>query len=363
MISIAKPLIDNAEINAVSEVMRSGNIAEGNKVSQFEELFREFIGVNHAIAVNSGTSALQLALKVANIGPDDEVITSSFSFIATANSILYSGGKPIFADISHDSYTIDPDDVQNKITPRTKAILPVHLYGHPAEMKALQDIAEDHNLAIIEDACQAHGAEYYGKKVGSFGIGTFSFYPTKNMTTGEGGIITTNESHIENIVRMIRSHGSKQRYLHEILGYNFRMTDISAAIGIAQLKKLDQFNQKRRANARYLSAGLKNLRGIELPTVKQDCIHVFHQYTIRVTDECPIDRNSMIKKIEDHNIGTGVYYPIPIHKQPFYKELGYEDELEQTEIAAKQVISLPVHPGLSHDDLDHIINTIGGLIK
>ncbi|TFH46959.1 MAG: DegT/DnrJ/EryC1/StrS family aminotransferase [ANME-2 cluster archaeon] len=363
MISIAKPLIDNTEIDAVSEVMKSGNIAEGNKVSQFEKLFGEFIGVTHAIAVNSGTSALQLALEAANIGLGDEVVTSSFSFIATANSILYSGSKPVFADISYDSYTIDPDDVQHKITPRTKAVLPVHLYGHPAEMNALEDIAEDYNLVIIEDACQAHGAEYSGKKVGSFGIGTFSFYPTKNMTTGEGGIITTNDSHFENIVRMMRSHGSKQRYLHEMLGYNFRMTDISAAIGIAQLKKLNQFNLKRRDNARYLSAGLSHLKGIELPIVKQDCLHVFHQYTIRVTDECPIDRDSLIKKLEDHNIGTGIYYPIPIHKQPYYKELGYNDVLEQTEIAAKQVISLPVHPGLSLDDLDYIINTIGGLIK
>ena len=360
MISIAKPLIDNAEIDAVSEVMKSGNIAEGNKVLQFEKLFRDFIGVNNAIAVNSGTSALQLALKAANVGPGDEVITSSFSFIATANSILYSGGKPIFADISYDSYNIDPDQVQNKITPRTKAILPVHLYGHPAEMNALQDLAQDHNLAIIEDACQAHGAEYYGKKIGSFGIGTFSFYPTKNMTTGEGGIITTDDSQVDNITRMIRSHGSKQRYLHEMLGYNFRMTDISAAIGIVQLAKLDLFNQKRIDNARYLSNGIANLEGIEIPKTRQGCTHVFHQYTIRVTDDYPINRDSFNEKLKEHGIGTGIYYPLPIHKQPLYKELGYKDILPQTEIASNQVISLPVHPGLSKENLDHIINTIRG---
>lgn len=363
MIPIARPMIDNAEIDAVSQVLISGNIAEGNKVAHFEKVFREYAGVNHAIAVNSGTSALHIALNAAGIGPGDEVITSSFSFIATANSIVYSGSRPIFADILHNTFTINPDDVLNKITPRTKAILPVHLYGHPAEMGALQDIAEDYNFVIIEDACQAHGAEYFGKKVGSFGIGTFSFYPTKNMTTGEGGMITTNNSNYDTNARMLRSHGSRQRYYHETLGFNYRMSDIYAAIGIAQLEKLESFNQKRRENARYLSAGLRNLTGIEIPITSKGFTHVFHQYTIRVTDECTIDRNSLIEKLKERGIETGLYYPIPIHKQPFYRELGYNDVLEQTEIAAKQVISLPVHPGLSHEDLDYIINTIGVLIK
>ena len=362
MIPIAKPLLDEDEINAAVEVLRSGNIAEGTRVSLFEQNFKELIGVKHAIAVNSGTSALQIALQAAGVRKDDEVITTSFSFIATANSILYTNAKPIFADISHDKFNIDPDDVLNKITHRTKAILPVHLYGHPAEMKALLEIAEDNDLVLIEDACQAHGAQYHGQKVGSFGIGTFSFYPTKNMTTGEGGMITTNNPDIDISARMIRSHGSKQRYLHEMLGYNFRMTDISAAMGLIQLKKLAEFNKKRIENAEYLSNGLKNIHGIEIPPIRKGCTHVFHQYTIRITEDCPIKRDTLVERLRDHDIGTGIYYPIPIHKQPFYRKLGYDDVLLETEIAAKQVISLPIHPAVSQKELSYIIKTIREVI-
>lgn len=362
MIPIAKPLLDEDEINAAVEVLRSGNIAEGTRVSLFEQNFKELIGVKHAIAVNSGTSALQIALQAAGVGKDDEVITTSFSFIATANSILYTNAKPIFADISRDTFNIDPDDVLNKITHRTKAILPVHLYGHPAEMKVLMEIAEDNDLVLIEDACQAHGAQYHGQKVGSFGIGTFSFYPTKNMTTGEGGMITTNNPDIDICARMIRSHGSKQRYLHEMLGYNFRMTDISAAIGSIQLKKLTEFNNKRIENAKYLSDGLENVHGIEIPPIRKGCTHVFHQYTIRITEDCPIERDTLVERLRDHDIGTGIYYPIPIHKQPFYKKLGYDDVLFETELAAKQVISLPVHPAVSQKELSYIIRTIREVI-
>ncbi len=362
MIPIAKPLLDEDEINAAVEVLRSGNIAEGTRVSLFEQNFKELIGVKHAIAVNSGTSALQIALQAAGVGKEDEVITTSFSFIATANSILYTNAKPIFADISRDTFNIDPDDVLNKITHRTKAILPVHLYGHPAEMKALLDIAEDNDLVLIEDACQAHGAQYHGKNVGSFGIGTFSFYPTKNMTTGEGGMITTNNHDIDICARMIRSHGSRQRYLHEMLGYNFRMTDISAAMGLIQLKKLAEFNKKRIKNAKYLSDGLKNIHGIEIPPVRKGCTHVFHQYTIRITEDCPIERDTLVERLRDHDIGTGIYYPVPIHKQPFYRKLGYDDVLLETEIAAKQVISLPIHPAVSQKELSYIIKTIREVI-
>jgi len=358
MIPIAKPLLDEDEINAAVEVLRSGNIAEGTRVSLFEQSFKELIGVKHAIAVNSGTSALQIALQAAGVGKDDEVITTSFSFIATANSILYTNAKPIFADISYDTFNIDPDDVLNKITHRTKAILPVHLYGHPAVMKALMEIAEDNDLVLIEDACQAHGAQYHKKNVGSFGIGTFSFYPTKNMTTGEGGMITTNDPDIDICARMIHSHGSKQRYLHEMLGYNFRMTDISAAIGLVQLKKLADFNAKRIENAKYLSNGLKNIPGIEIPSIRKGCTHVFHQYTIRITEDCPVERDTLVERLRDHDIGTGIYYPIPIHKQPFYMKLGYDDALAETELAAKQVISLPIHPAVSQKELSYIIKTI-----
>ncbi len=361
MIPIAKPIIEDDEIHAVTEVMKSGMIAEGSKVANFENTFSEYIGVNHAIAVNSGTAALQIALQAAGIGKGDEVVTSSFSFIATANSILYTGARPVFADISPDTFNINPDAILNSITPLTKALLPVHLYGHPAEMKAIMEIAEDKKLKVIEDACQAHGAMENGKHAGSFGIGTFSFYPTKNMTTSEGGMITTNDTEIDAIAHMIRSHGSKQRYLHEMLGYNSRMTDISAAIGLIQLNKLDDFNQKRMENARYLSAGLKGFAGIEIPQIRSGCTHVFHQYTIRVTGECKHERDQLVKLLGEEGIGTGIYYPIPIHKQPLYTNLGYTDSLINTEIASRQVISLPVHPSVSLEELDHIIKTIGDL--
>ena len=362
MIPIARPIIGEDEINAVTDVMMSGIIAEGSKVFDFEKAFSDYIHVSNAVAVNSGTSALQIALQAAGIGPGDEVVTSSFSFIATANSILYTGAKPIFADITLDTFNIEPDEIQNSITHRTKAILPVHLYGHPAEMKAIMDIAEDKNLIVIEDACQAHGAKYNGKNAGSFGIGTFSFYPTKNMTTSEGGMITTQENGIDEVARMIRSHGSKQRYLHEILGYNSRMTDISAAIGLVQLGRLDDFNRKRMENARYLSAGLKNISGIEIPQVRNGCTHVFHQYTIRVTDECRYKRDDLVNLLNENGIGTGIYYPIPIHKQPLYKKSSYKYYLNNSETASMQVISLPVHPSVSTEEMDHIIKTIGELI-
>ncbi|MDF1557426.1 MAG: DegT/DnrJ/EryC1/StrS family aminotransferase [ANME-2 cluster archaeon] len=362
MIPIARPLIDQEEINAVVDVMRSGVIAQGSRVLDFENAFGKFIGVNHAIAVNSGTSALQVALQAAGIQNGDEVVTSSFSFIATANSILYTGAKPVFSDISLDTFNIDPDDVQNRITSRTKAIIPVHLYGHPAEMKAIMDIAQDNDLVVIEDACQAHGAMYHGRYAGSFGIGTFSFYPTKNMTTSEGGMITSSSPEFDELARMIRSHGSRQRYVHEILGYNFRMTDISAAIGLVQLEKLDGFTEMRINNADHLSSGLKGLEGIEVPQVIEGCKHVFHQYTIRVTQDCKLTRDELMNILDEKGIGTGIYYPVPIHKQPFYKKLGYNDTLRDTEKASKQVISLPVHPSVSVDELDHIINTIGEVI-
>jgi len=362
MIPIARPIIDEEEIDAATDVMRSGVIAESTKVFDFEKAFSSYIGVNHAVAVNSGTSALQIALQAAGIGKGDEVVTSSFSFIATANSILYNGAKPVFADISLDTFNIDPDDILNHITPRTKALLPVHLYGHPAEMKAIMDIAQDKDLIVIEDACQAHGTAYHGKSAGSFGTGTFSFYPTKNMTTGEGGMITTDDKDIDATARMIRSHGSKQRYHHEMLGYNFRMTDISAAIGLVQLGRLDEFNRKRMENARYLSAGLRSLEGIEVPQIRNGCTHVFHQYTIRVTDNCRLERDHLVELLSNKGIGTGIYYPIPIHKQPLYKKSGYIDSLKNTETASMQVISLPVHPSVSTEDLDHIITTMGELI-
>jgi perosamine synthetase len=352
MIPIARPIIGEDEINAVIEVLRSGNIAEGQKVKDFEEAFAKYAGTSFAVAVNSGTAALHVALLAHGIGPGDEVITTPFSFVATANSVLFTGAKPVFADIREDTFNIDPNSIIEKITPRTKAIIPVHLYGQAADMKAIMEIAEDKDLIVIEDACQAHGATFEGKSVGSFNDGTFSFYPTKNMTTGEGGIITTNDKGIAEKARMIRSHGSKQRYFHEMLGFNLRMTDIAASIGIAQLGKIVDFNRSRIKNAQYLTKSLGNIKGLTLPHVDKRCRHVFHQYTVRIRGD--ISRDDVVLSLNKMHIGTGIYYPLPIHKQPYYEELGYNDSLPVSESASKEVISLPVHPSVNISDLDTI---------
>ena len=355
MIPIAKPLLGAEEVEAVTNTIMSGIIAEGPRVADFEQAFADYISVEHAIAVNSGTAALHTTLLAHGICEGGEVITTPFTFIATSNSILFTGARPVFADIDDDTFNINPNAIMEKITQKTKAILPVHLFGHPAEMNAIMEIAEDHNLAVIEDACQAHGAVYGGKKAGSFGTGTFSFYPTKNMTTSEGGMITTNDKEIADRARMIRSHGSRQRYVHEMLGYNFRMTDISASIGLVQLKKLDEFTKKRQSNAEYLSRGLKGIDGITVPIVRHKCEHVFHQYTIRAKD-----RDELVKTLNEKGVGTGIYYPVPTHKQPFYQELGYNDSMPKCEKAASEVISLPVHPSVTQNELDYIIEVIKG---
>jgi dTDP-4-amino-4,6-dideoxygalactose transaminase len=353
MILVAKPQLDEAEIEAVSDVLRSGMIAQGQRVTDFEQAFAEYNGVEHAVAVNSGTAALHAALLAHGIGKGDEVITSPFSFIATANAVLFTGATPVFADIEPETFNIDPDLMVEKIGPRTKAIMPVHLYGHPAEMDAIREIAEDRHLLLIEDACQSHGATFGGKKVGSFGTGAFSFYPTKNMTTSEGGMLTTNSKSVAEKARMIRAHGSAQRYLHEMLGYNLRMTDICAAIGLVQLQKLDRYTAQRQQNAESLTKGLQGVENIKCPTVKDGCGHVFHQYTVRTTR-----RDDLAAYLNDKGIGTGIHYPIPIHRQPYYQELGYTDSMPISEKASREVLSLPVHPQLAEEDISHIISSI-----
>ncbi len=281
--------------------------------------------------------------------------------IATANSILFTGAKPVFADVREDTFNIDPEDIERKITKNTKAIIPVDLYGHPADMDAIGDIARRHGLAVIEDACQAHGATCNGRKAGSFDTGCFSFYPTKNMTTSEGGIITTNDKDFADKARMVKSHGSKVRYYHEMLGFNLRMTDISAAIGVAQLGKVDSYNGRRIENARLLSDLLHGVNGIVTPTVKPGYSHVFHQYTIRVTDEFHLSRDEAMKRLGEAGIGSSIYYPLPIHQQPFYREIGYSESHPVSEKLAKEVLSLPVHPSVTGEDIHFIADTIRGL--
>lgn len=361
MIPIAKPLIGEEEIDAVTKVLRSGTIAEGQRVKDFEAAFADLTGTSHAVAVNSGTAALHVALLAHNIGAGDEVITTPFSFVATSNSVLFTGARPVFADIHEKTFNIDPESIVEKITSRTKAIIPVHLYGQAADMEKIMEIAEERDLLVIEDACQAHGAAYEGKKAGSFGTGTFSFYPTKNMTTGEGGIITTDDKNIAERAKMIRSHGSKVRYFHEMLGYNLRMTDIAAAIGLVQLQRLDEFNKARIRNAGYMSEKLNKISGLRLPFIDRRCRHVFHQYTVRVKSSA-ISRDELASFLGKKGIGTGIYYPLPIHKQPYYKEIGFNDSLPVSEKAAYEVLSLPVHPALNRSEIDAISEAMSELL-
>jgi perosamine synthetase len=354
---IAKPLIGEEEKEAVGEVLKSGVIAQGPKVREFEGAFANFCGTKYAVAASSGTTALHLALLATEIVSGDEVITTPFTFIATANSILYCGAKPVFADIDSQTFNIDPFEVEKKITDNTKAVLVVHLYGHPCEMDSITKICEENNLRLIEDACQAHGASIKGRKVGGLGdCGVFSFYPTKNMTTGEGGMLTTNNALIAEKARLLREHGSNIRYHHQRLGYNYRMTDIAAAIGLAQLKKLEYFNKKRIENSRRLTDALSGIKGVIPPLVKPGVKHVFHQYTIRVKEDFHLSRDKAVKRLNEKGIGTGVYYPVPIHKQPYFKD-DYDD-LKRSEEASITVLSLPVHPGISDVDLDYICKTL-----
>jgi dTDP-4-amino-4,6-dideoxygalactose transaminase len=353
MINMAKPQIGDEEKQAVLEVLESGILAQGPRVKAFEEAFAAMCGVKHAIATASGTTALHVALLANGIGSGDEVITSAFTFIASANSILYVGAKPVFVDIDPRTFNLEPNDIEKAITKNTKAILPVHLYGLSCAMEEIMKIADKHGLVVIEDACQSHGAEYHGRKVGSFGTGTFSLYPTKNITSGEGGMITTDDAQIAERSRVIRQHGMRKRYYHDELGFNFRMTDIHAAIGLAQLKKLDQFNERRRKNAAYLS---EHLKGVINPIVPENQTHVYHQYTIRVAGG---RRDELRDHLQANGVGSEVYYPVPIHQQTFYqKDLGYRDRLPKTEQAAQEVLSLPVHPGLTSSELETIVSAV-----
>jgi perosamine synthetase len=356
LISIAQPLISEEEIEEVVKVLKSGFIAQGPKVTEFEEKFAEYVGVEYAVATSSGTTALHLALLSLGIEKGDEVLTTPFSFAATGNSILFTGARPVFIDIDPKTYNLDPQKIEEAIGKKTKAIMPVHLYGQPADMDPIKQIAEDHNLWIIEDAAQAHGAIYHNQMTGSLGdLACFSFYPTKNMTTGEGGIITTDSEELADDARMLRSHGESERYTHIMLGYNFRMTDIAAAIGMVQLKRLDDFNRSRIENAEYLTTHIKSIEGIKPPFVMDQVKHVFHQYTVRVEN----GKRDLIKNfLAENGVGTGVHYPKTIYQQKLYQDMGLTGNCIHSEKAAKEVLSLPVHPGLSVDNLEEIVNML-----
>lgn len=358
MIPISKPLLGDGEKKAVMEVLDSGMLAQGSKVKEFEEKFSAFCGAKFGIAVNSGTAAIHAALYAAGVKKGDEVITSPFTFVASANPIIMQGARPVFADIKEDTYNIDPDEIKKKITTKTKAIIVVDLYGQVYDYEKIREIAEKHNLKIIEDACQAVGAELNGKKAGTFGdLGCFSFYATKNMMTGEGGMITTNNEEYVELCKRFRHHGQseKTRYEYYDLGYNYRMMDLQAAIGLEQLKKINDFTNKRIENARKLSNGLSRIKQIKVPFVMQGAKHVFHQYTIRAER-----RDELMVYLKEKGVGCGVYYPKPLHLHPFFMKLGYkEGDFPAAEKASKEVLSLPVHPTLTDEDIRKIIEMIG----
>ena len=352
----AKPIIGDEEREAVDRVLRSGMIAQGPEVAAFETEFSAHFGLDRAcVAVNSGTSGLHLGLLSSGIGAGDEVIVPSFTFAATANSVALTGATPVFADIALDDFTLDPASVEAAITERTKAIMPVHLYGHPAKMDQLQAIADRHGLLLFEDAAQAHGASLHGIPVGAFGtFAMFSLYPTKNMTSGEGGMVSAANAEIERNLRLYRNQGMLQQYHNEVVGLNNRMTDIHAAIGRVQLTKVGAWTKTRQDNAAFLSA---NLAGVTPPAVADGAVHVYHQYTIRVPD----DRDGFAKALKDeHNIGSGMFYPVPNHRlKPFQVDV----HLEGTEQAALECLSLPVHPSLSQGDLERIVAAANAIAK
>ena len=353
-IPVAKPIIGWRERRAVDRVLRSGMLAQGPEVAAFEQEFSEAVAEGRpCVAVNSGTSGQHLGLLAAGIGPGDEVIVPSFTFAATANSVALTGATPVFADISLTDYCLDPASVEAAITPRTAAIMPVHLYGHPAPMDKLTHIANSHKLAIFEDAAQAHLAEYGGRRVGTFGqFAMFSLYPTKNMTAGEGGMVVCEDEAFARKVRLLRNQGMEKQYENEVIGLNNRMTDVHAAIGRVQLKKLPHWTRIRQRNAAELTAGIS--QG-DTPETAPNATHVFHQYTIRVHS----NRSAFAHKLSDkHGVGTGVYYPIPNHKLPSLRSFPAVDDLPNTQAASEHVLSLPVHPHLSRSERQRIIAAV-----
>lgn len=355
MIPAARPEIGEDERAAVDRVLRSGMLAQGPEVAAFENEFASIVDGRRCIALNSGTSALHLAFLAGGIGPGDEVIVPSFSFAATANAVSLTGATPVFVDIESDYFSIDASAVEAAITPRTKAIMPVHLYGHPSDLAALKAIADKHGLQIYEDAAQAHAASVDGIPVGAWGVAaSFSFYPTKNMMSGEGGMITTSSEQLERQARMLRNQGMERRYENEVIGFNMRMTDIHAAIGRVQLAKLAGWTAQRQKNAAFLG---ENLKGVVTPPVAPGAVHVYHQYTVRIVDH---DRDAFAEELSKRGVGNGVYYPTPIHRLPSFD---LDLDLPVTEQVAREVLSIPVYPSLTEDELATIVEAVNAVAK
>ena len=362
MIPINKPQIDDEERQEILKVLDEGILTSasnfgGKRVQDFERLLADFLHVKHAIAVNSGTAALHASILAAGIKESDEILIPSFTFVATANSVACTGAKPVFVDIEKDTYTMDPLDLENKITKKTRAIIPVHLYGHPAKMDEIKEIANKHSIIVIEDACQSLGSTYDGKQTGTLGqMGCFSMYASKVLTSGEGGAITTDSDEFAEKLRMIRNHGMVNGYDTRIIGFNMRLPEISAAIAKTQMKKIQSMLDKRASNARKLGQLLSNKikdKNIVLPHENQRTKYNWYLYTVALNDS----RDKVKKFLSDSGIGATIYYDPPVHQTPFYSKF-YNGELEITEWASKSVLSLPVHPSITEKDLDFMANKV-----
>lgn len=360
MIPLAHPSLNEAEIEAVSRVIRSGMLAKGPRVDEFEREFSHYCGTRDSVAVNSGTAALHATLLALGIGPGSEVIVPAFTFFATASSVCMCGGTPVFADVDADTFNLSIEKVQEAVTPKTRAVIGVHLFGQPCEVRPLMEICEEQGIPLIEDAAQAHGAEYHGKKAGNLArAGCFSFYPTKNMTTGEGGMVTTNDHILAGRIRQIIDHGQERKYFHTCIGYNFRMHDIAAALGLVQLKKLDRLNHRRREIAAFYQNNITR-DGICTPVVAPGMTHVYHQYVVKVTEEFTVTRDELAAYLHEKGIGTAIHYPLPLPRQPVFSgsacnAFPVADELSRT------VLSLPVHPQVTDAQCRYICEVINGV--
>lgn len=356
MIPISAPDLRSEDYQAVLEVLKSGTLTQGPQVEALEARFTEICGVEHAVAVSSGTAALYLALKAQGLGPGDEVITTPFSFIATANSILWAGATPVFVDIREDTFNMDPSLIEPVVTDRTRAILAVHLYGHPCDMDAICEIADRRDLILIEDACQAVGAEYFGMPVGSFGTTCFSLYATKNIISGEGGVITTDDANIAQFCRRLRNHGALSGGNFETVGYNLRMSELHAALGVEQSRRISDIIKVRRSHAAYLN---EHLSSVTTPFVEEGCEHVWHQYTVRLNQGQ--DRRKAMDVLLESGIQTRIYYATPLHRYPHIAEVVGAPRLPKAERIAGEVLSLPVHPLLTDHDLEIIVEKVNQL--
>nr|WP_297424203.1 DegT/DnrJ/EryC1/StrS family aminotransferase [uncultured Actinotalea sp.] len=350
---------------AVLQVLRSGMIAQGPVVAEFERRFAELTGVPHAIAVNNGTTALVAVLQVLDLQPGEEVLTTPFTFVATLNAILEAGAVATFADIRDDDFTLDPAAAAAAVTERTRVVMPVHLYGQTADAAAFAALADERDLVLVEDSAQAHGATVDGRAAGSFGIGCFSFYGTKNLTTGEGGIITTHDDALADRLRVLRNQGMRARYQYEMAGHNYRLTDLQAALVLPQLDRYAASVARRRANAARLVAGLEGVRGLVLPRESPGRSHVWHQFTVRLTSEARVDRDELVARLTEAGIGTGIYYPRLVFDYTCYRDHpGVRiPEVPVAERVVQEVVSLPVHPKVSDDDVDRVVATVRAVLE